>query len=121
MFIRDGTPSGLSTISAGRTTIRHVRHIFNRADLENHTIAVTTGHLVTRLQATTLSNIDLDHLQDTRGQFVTTGSFVVLDLIFARIIFTGMLDSLLVDAVLRDFFFGDRRGRTPAPRPKIQA
>src|SRR5690606_5961046 len=47
-----------------RGAVRHVRHVFHRSDARNHTlVAVTAGHLVTRLQTTLHGQIDLDHLQ----------------------------------------------------------
>ena len=50
MFIRDGTPSGFRT-DVGGTTVGHVRHVFDRADLGDHTlVTVTAGHLVAGLQ-----------------------------------------------------------------------
>ena len=61
-FIRDGTPSRLSTISTGRA-IGHVRHVFHRQNARDDAlVTVTTGHLVARLQTALDGHIDLDHL-----------------------------------------------------------
>ena len=55
----------------GGTTVGHVRHVFNRADLGDHTlVTVTAGHLVARLQTTAFGDVHLDHLEHARGQFV---------------------------------------------------
>lgn len=63
---------------------------------------------------TTLNSIDLDHLPVPEPSLQV--SLCVLDLIFARIIFAGMLDSLLREMMksARDFFFHtENRGVVP--------
>ena len=62
-----------------RTTVCHVGHILNRADLGNHTlVTVAARHLVTGLQAALLSDKDLDHLQNSGRQFVAALEFFFL-------------------------------------------
>ena len=51
--------------------VGHVRHVLDRNDLGDHTlVAVTTGHLVTGLQAALDRDVDLDHFLHAGGQFV---------------------------------------------------
>jgi len=62
-----------------RTAVIHIRHILFRQDPGNNTlVAVTAGHLVTNLQFTLNGNIDLDHLDNTGRQIVTTFEFLNL-------------------------------------------
>src|SRR5690606_16606839 len=54
-----------------RSTVGVVRHVFNRHDHRDHTlVTVTTGHLVTRLDAAADGQVDLDDLQYTRSEVV---------------------------------------------------
>jgi hypothetical protein len=78
MFIRDGTPSGFSTMSTG-VPLGGVWHIFDRHDLGDNTlVTVTTRHLVTWLETTLNSQIHLDDLQHARRQIVTLGHLLTL-------------------------------------------
>ena len=55
-----------------RRTIFKIRHVFGRYDPRDHTlVAVTAGHLVTRLQLALHRDKDLDHLHHARQQLVT--------------------------------------------------
>ena len=69
-FMRLGTPSGFSTRSTWRA-VRQERHVLVGHHLGNHAlVAVTAGHLVTRLQLALHRDIDLDHLHHARRQIV---------------------------------------------------
>ena len=59
---------------------------------------MAAGHLVTRLQAALDGQVDLDHLQHTRGQLVTLGELLAL-------LFEGQVElvTLLLDGVLHAF------------------
>ena len=51
-----------------RRAVLHVRHILFGKDPRNNTlVTMTTGHLVTYLKLPLDGNINLDHLDDTRG------------------------------------------------------
>ena len=69
-FMRDGTPSGFSTMSTGVPSLE-VRHVFDRHDGRDHTlVAVAAGHLVAGLHAALDGQVDLDHLEHARGEVV---------------------------------------------------
>ncbi len=54
-----------------RSTVGVVRHVFDRHDYRDDTlVTVTTGHLVTRLDATANCQVDLDDLQYARSQVI---------------------------------------------------
>ena len=77
-FMRDGTPSGLSTMSH-RRAVGHVGHVLDRHDLRHHAlVAVAAGHLVARLQAALDGQVDLDHLQHAGGQLVALRQLLAL-------------------------------------------
>ena len=60
-----------------RRTVLVIRHVFHRYDHGNNTfVTMTSGHLVTRLNATFNGHIHLDHLQNTRREIVT-GCYLV--------------------------------------------
>ena len=55
-----------------RSTVGIVRHVFDRHDHRDHTfVTVTTGHLVTRLDATADCQVNLDDLQNAWRQVIT--------------------------------------------------
>ena len=82
-----------------RRTVRHEWHVFHRNDLGDHTlVAVTTGHLVARLQAPFHGHVDLDHLLYAGRQFITAGKFFLF--LFEHAI---EFDALLRQAVLELF------------------
>jgi hypothetical protein len=94
-FIREGTPSGLSTMSH-RRAVGHVGHVLDRDDLGHHAlVAVAAGHLVARLQAALDGQVDLDHLQHAGGQLVALRQLLAL-------LFEGEVEAVarLVEAVL---------------------
>src|SRR5690606_33102714 len=63
----------------GGGTVGHVRHVFNRGNARNNTlVTVTTGHLVTRLQTTLHSQVNLDHLEHARRQLVALRKLLAL-------------------------------------------
>src|SRR5574343_372522 len=85
-----------------RTAIGHVRHIFHRHNARKDAlVSVTAGHLVTRLQTTLDSQIDLDHLLYARRQFITLGQFLAL-------LFEGRIETLtgLFNAFTEGFQLG---------------
>ena len=54
-----------------RGAILKVWHVFNRHNLGDYTlVSVTTGHLVTDLKLALDGHVNLDQLDDTRGEFV---------------------------------------------------
>ena len=62
-----------------RSSISHVRHIFNRHNLGNHAfVAMPTRHLVSRLKPTLDSQINLDHFQHACWQFIALCQFFTL-------------------------------------------
>ncbi len=76
--MRDGTPSGLSTMSTGVPSSR-IRHVLDRHDARDHAlVAVTAGHLVARLDLALGRDEDLDHLHHARRKFVTALQLVDL-------------------------------------------
>ena len=84
MFMRDGTPSGFSTMSTG-VPFGHERHVLDRHDRRDHAlVAVAAGHLVAGLHAALHREIDLDHLEHAGGEIVAGGD----------------LDALLLEAAL---------------------
>ncbi len=70
MFIREGTPSGFSTISSGRAVgqERHVLLAQNAGD--DALVAVTAGHLVAHGNLSLLGDVDAHHAVDARRQLV---------------------------------------------------
>jgi hypothetical protein len=76
--MRDGTPSGFSTMSTGVPSSRN--GMSSRVDAGDHTlVAVTAGHLVARLDLALHGDEDLDHLHHARRQFVA--ALHLLDLV----------------------------------------
>jgi hypothetical protein len=68
--MRDGTPSGFSTISTGVAVLVE-GHVFDRHDHRDHAlVAVPAGHLVAGLHATLDGQVDLDDLQHARREIV---------------------------------------------------
>ena len=64
-----------------RRTIREERHVLNADDLGYDTlVTVTTGHLITYADLTTLSHINLRHLDDTVRQLITDSEVELLAL-----------------------------------------
>jgi hypothetical protein len=73
-FMRDGTPSGLSTMSTGLAVLVE-GHVLDGHDHGDHAlVAVTAGHLVTGLDAPLDRQIDLDDLEHARRQVVALGA-----------------------------------------------
>src|ERR1700745_970216 len=71
-FMREGTPSGLSTMSAWVPSSRNGMAL-DRNHLGHHTlVAVTAGHLVARLNLALHRDEDLDHLHHAGRQLVAT-------------------------------------------------
>ena len=104
----------------GGTTVGHVRHVFDRADLRDHAlVAVAAGHLVAGLQTTTFGNVHLDHLQDARREFVTARELVFLDLVLAFVVFARGFNRLArkFDLVLSAFLFHAEVEELVARRP----
>ena len=104
----------------GGTAVCHVRHVFDRADLGDHTlVAVTAGHLVARLQTTTFGNVHLDHLQNARRKFVTARELVFLDLVLAFVVFARGFNRLAreFNLMLSGFFFHAKVEELVAGRP----
>ena len=61
MFIRDGTPSGFSTISSGRA-VRQERHILLRKNTGNDTlVSVTARHLIADGNLALLCDVNADN------------------------------------------------------------
>ena len=70
MFIRLGTPSGLSTMSTGRAVLEE-RHVLLGDDLRDHAlVAVAAGELVALGDLALLRHVDADELVDARRQVV---------------------------------------------------
>src|SRR5207342_2816871 len=72
--------------------VGHVRHVLDRDDhRDDALVAVATGHLVARLDATLHGQVDLDHLQHARGEVIALGDLAALvleatlELLFVRI------------------------------------
>ena len=83
-----------------RRTICEEGHILLADDLRDDTlVTVTTCHLITDLDLTLLSDVDLSHLDDTRGQFITHG-LVELLTTEIRLVFLRLLE--VVGDHLRD-------------------
>ena len=81
-----------------RRTIREERHVLYADDLGNDTlVTVTTGHLITYADLTTLCDIDLGHLDDTVGQLVTDGEveLIALELRIHLLIFRDIIEDTL--------------------------
>ena len=98
MFIRDGTPSGFSTMSTGVPS-GQVRHVLLGHDLRDDAlVAVASGHLVADRELALLGDVHLDELDHARRQLVA-----------AR----DLLDLLL------EFF--SQRDRAPTAAPSIDA
>ena len=55
---------------------------------------MTTGHLVTRLNATLHGHVDLDHLQHARREVVTGGQLALLLFVTLAEVFAQLLDLL---------------------------
>ena len=95
MFMRDGTPSGFSTMSTGRPSAV-VRHVLDRHDHRHHAlVAVAAGHLVARLDAALHGQVHLDHLQHARREVVARGDLGLLVLEALVELFLVALDLLL--------------------------
>ena len=70
MFIREGTPSGFSTICSGRA-VGQEGHILLAQDAgHNALVAVAAGHLVAHADLALLGDVDAHHLVDAGGQLV---------------------------------------------------
>ena len=69
-FMREGTPSGLSTMSTGRPSAKNGMSSTGTIDGDDALVAVAAGHLVARLDAALHRHVDLDHLEHARGQVV---------------------------------------------------
>ena len=72
-FIREGAPSGLSTMSTGVPSSKE-RHVF----LTHHTrhdtlVTVTSRHLVAHAYLTLLGYVDLGHLHDSGRKLIADG------------------------------------------------
>ena len=66
MFIREGTPSGFSTMSSG-TSVWKEWHIFYRKYTGNNTlVTMTSGHLITNGNLSLLCDVDTYGLVNTR-------------------------------------------------------
>ena len=77
-FMRDGTPSGLSTMSTGVPSCE-VRHVLFRQDARDDAlVAVASGHLVADLELALDGDVDLHHLDDARRQLVALGEAIDL-------------------------------------------
>jgi hypothetical protein len=62
-----------------RRAVGHVGHVLDRHDARDDAlVAVAAGHLVARLQAALHRQVDLDHLQHARGQFVALRELLAL-------------------------------------------
>ena len=61
------------------SAVGHVRHVFHRGDLGDHTlVTVAAGHLVTGLQAALDRDVDLDHFEHACWQLVTLRELLAL-------------------------------------------
>jgi hypothetical protein len=70
MFMREGTPSGLRTMSTGRP-VRQERHVLFGQDLGHDAlVAVAAGHLVALHHLALLGDVDAHQLVDARLQLV---------------------------------------------------
>src|SRR6185369_10109437 len=86
-----------------RSAVFEVRHVLFRQDAADHTlVAVTTGHLVADLQLALDGDVHLHHLDDARGQLITTAQAVdlLVEVLFA------FLEQLLQVAEERVDLFG---------------
>jgi hypothetical protein len=62
-----------------RRAIRHVRHVFHRSDLRDHTlVAVTASHLVARLETALHRQVHLHHLLHARRKLVALRQLLAL-------------------------------------------
>ena len=68
MFMRDGTPSGLSTMSTGVPSAMYGMSSTGTMRGDHALVTVTAGHLVARLQAALDREVHLDHLEHARGE-----------------------------------------------------
>jgi hypothetical protein len=76
--MRDGTPSGFSTMSTCVPSSRNGMSSTARSR-DDTLVAVTAGHLVARLDLALHGDEDLDHLHHARRQFVA--ALQLLDLV----------------------------------------
>ena len=109
--MRLGTPSGLSTMSTGRTVLQ-VRHVLFRKDAgDDALVAVTAGHLVADLQLALDGDVDLHHLDHARRKLVALGE--AIDLV-AEVLFANADDVFeLAQLLLRFPRRSSRRGISP--------
>ncbi len=70
MFMREGTPSGFSTMSTGTPSAEYGMSSTGTIIRHHALVAVTAGHLVARLDAALDGQEHLDHLQHARSQVV---------------------------------------------------
>ena len=99
MFIRDGTPSGFSTISTG-FTVFIVRHIFNWLNCRDNTfVTVTTSHLVTRLNTTFNRKINFNNLLGRQVQVITLSDFATF--VFKLLVEVSFNFSVLISDLIK--------------------
>ena len=68
MFMRDGTPSGLRTMSTGVPSAMNGMSSTGTMSRGHALVAVAAGHLVAGLDATLHREVHLDHLEHARGR-----------------------------------------------------
>ena len=69
--MRDGTPSGLSTISTGVPSGMYGMSSSGRMRRDDALVAVASGHLVADTELALHGDVNLDHLDDARRKLVT--------------------------------------------------
>ena len=77
-FIRDGTPSGFSTMSTGVPSAMYGMSSTGTIFEIDALVAVAAGHLVARLQAALHRDVHLDHLLHARRQLVALRELLLL-------------------------------------------
>ena len=92
--MREGTPSGFSTMSTGVPSSRYGMSSTGMIVRDDALVAVTAGHLVARLHAALHRQVHLDHLQHARREIVARGDLGALLLEALLELLALLLDAL---------------------------
>ena len=107
MFMRDGTPSGFSTMSTGVPSARYGMSSTGTIGRDDALVAVTAGHLVAGLHAALHREVHLHHLEHARGEIVAGRDlgFLLVEALLERLAL--QLETLggLLELAVRVFVF----------------